>query len=291
MSGDWPAEWEDAEDVSPWADDQVDTEAEARLSEVAAYLAAAPAPTLPDAFAARISAAIAAEAADRATSPAEAPVPVAAPEPAAGHAPTGRRRGRGRTRGPVRSRPLLAVGSALACLVLLGFGFLVSHGASSSSSSAPSAGAPAEPSSVSASSSGGAFGADEAGPADSASSTAGGSFSVTESGTAYQKSTLATQVRDNLTGNKSGASAVPGAASTSSAAASGSRAVTSGTPTTQLRGCVLQVTGGTTPQLVDRATYQGEAVYIIATSSRVWVVGLGCTATMPEVIVTTSLAS
>jgi hypothetical protein len=51
------------------------------------------------------------------------------------------------------------------------------------------------------------------------------------------------------------------------------------------------LTGGATPQLVDRATYQGAAAYIIASASHVWVVGLGCSATRPAVVVSTSLAS
>jgi hypothetical protein len=61
-------------------------------------------------------------------------------------------------------------------------------------------------------------------------------------------------------------------------------------PTTQLRGCVQHFTGDTQPQLVDRATYQGTPAYVIASTSRVWVVGLGCTATKPELITSVPLA-
>src|ERR1700726_1469956 len=73
MSGQWPPEWEDQEEESSAAADQLDTEAEARLSEVAAYLASVPVPVLPDAVETRINAALAAEAAgSRALGPAPA---------------------------------------------------------------------------------------------------------------------------------------------------------------------------------------------------------------------------
>src|ERR1700677_1249674 len=65
MSGQWPPEWEDPDDGFPEETDQTDTEADARLSELAAYLASVPAPALPDAVEARISAALAAESATR----------------------------------------------------------------------------------------------------------------------------------------------------------------------------------------------------------------------------------
>jgi hypothetical protein len=61
-------------------------------------------------------------------------------------------------------------------------------------------------------------------------------------------------------------------------------------PTARLRACVLKVTGGVLPEVVDRATYQGTPAYVIASSSRVWVVGLGCTAARPQVIVSVPLA-
>ena len=60
MSGQWPPEWEDQDDVFPEDTDQTDTEAGARLSELAAYLVSVPAPVLPDAIESRISAALAA---------------------------------------------------------------------------------------------------------------------------------------------------------------------------------------------------------------------------------------
>ena len=68
MSGQWPPEWEDPDDGFPEETDQTDTEADARLSELAAYLASVPAPALPAAVEARLSAALAAESATRSRS-------------------------------------------------------------------------------------------------------------------------------------------------------------------------------------------------------------------------------
>src|SRR5258708_17298759 len=80
MSGQWPPEWEDQEEESSAAADQLDTEAEARLSEVAACLAFVPVPVLPDAVATQINAALAAEAAgSRALRPAAVRGPATQP--------------------------------------------------------------------------------------------------------------------------------------------------------------------------------------------------------------------
>jgi hypothetical protein len=84
----------------------------------------------------------------------------------------------------------------------------------------------------------------------------------------YRRATLASQVAAVL-------AAAPGPAM------SGVRSA----PPAQLLGCVRQLTGGTVPGLVDQASYQGTGAYIIASSSRVWVVGLGCSAAKPDLIV------
>jgi hypothetical protein len=93
---------------------------------------------------------------------------------------------------------------------------------------------------------------------------------------------------------------VPSASGTSAAASSSSpasgsapAALSTGTSSVppSLRSCVLHLTRGVPPRLVDRATYQGTPAYVIATGSRVWVVGLGCTATNPHQITSASLAS
>jgi hypothetical protein len=99
-------------------------------------------------------------------------------------------------------------------------------------------------------------------------------FTVTASGTRYEAATLAAQVRAKLHATRpTGTGADLGTA-----------------PASALRGCVVHLTGGLPPRLVDRATYQGDPAYIIASSSHVWVVGLGCTAANSELIRSVALA-
>jgi hypothetical protein len=96
------------------------------------------------------------------------------------------------------------------------------------------------------------------------------------SGTKYTQATLAEQVRTRLAatgGQETFGQSAPGAG-----------------PGQALQGCVLRLTGGAVPRLVDRATYQGQPVYVVASSSHVWVVGLGCTAAKPELIESVPLA-
>jgi hypothetical protein len=304
MSGHWPPEWEDSEDEFQQETDQLDPDTAARLSAVTAYLSSVPAPALPDAFEARISAALATEAAERAASaPADdATPPVAARtlDPASARTRRGRHRGGS---GPRRaSRALLTSGSVVAvCLVLVGFVVLLSRSASTSSSSSAVAGAAAGSSSAA----GTSAGPDVPGPANTEFGGNVSNFTVTTSGTKYQAATLAAQVRARLAASgslpggltqapsasapaASASSTVPAASASSSALAASS---SSGAPVpTGLRGCVLHLTGGVLPRLVDRATYQGEAAYIIAGSNRVWVVGLGCTAGKTELLASVPLA-
>lgn len=306
MSGDWPPEDEFPEDEFPEEADQLDAETEARLSVVTAYLASVPAPVLPEAVAARISAALAAEAAARAgdggQSEVPAPVGSAAPgtaepaddartlPPAPARARVRRHRRGGGGRRALRSRPLVVVGSVVVCLILAGLGYGLSH----------DSGSPAASSSLSiASGSAGksnAAGAPEA-PAGSGSSAAGASgaagvsFVVTASGTGYHAATLAAQARARLAASSPGSVRVPGP---SSAPAAGPGSLTAGpasTPAAALRGCVARLTGGLAPRLVDRATYQGKPAYIIVGSTKVWVVGLNCTAGNEELIASVPLGT
>lgn len=307
MSGHWPPEWEDSEDELSQETDQLDPDTAARLSAVTAYLSSVPAPALPDAFAARISAALATEAAERAASaPADdAAPPVAARtlEPASTRTRRGRHRGGG---GPRRaSRALLTSGSVVAvCLVLVGFVVLLSRSASTSSSSSAVAGAAAGSSSAA----GTSAGPNVPGPSKPEFGGSVSNFTVTTSGTKYQSATLAAQVRARLATSgipggltqapsasapaASASSTAPAPAPTASASSSSLAASSSsGAPVpAALRGCVLRLTDGTLPRLVDRATYQGAAAYIIAGSNRVWVVGLGCTAAKTELIASVPLA-
>ena len=352
MSGQWPPEWEDPDDERSDAGlpDQGHSDAghsDLELSGVTLFLASVRSPDLPASFEARISAAIAAEAAARARiepgAAAEAAGPLTAaagaddakdtvrsdnpeafspaataggPSTAAGRRPRRRTRASGsagRASGPGGSRPgtgrrrrrmpsMQAASWTLVCvLVVAGFGFLVtrSSGSSSSSSadssgtsqSAPSAGRGDEPQP----SSGRALSPEQAaGPA--------ARFLVYSTGTAYQRSTLASQVRDQLTslghhnspatpaGSASATAAAPSAAA--SAAGTGSAAVGGYVvPSAQLSGCVSAVTGGVAPSLVDKASYDGIPAYIIAVPTEVWVVRRGCTAADPQLVVRAPLKS
>ena len=111
----------------------------------------------------------------------------------------------------------------------------------------------------------------------------------TRRGTRYQRSTLASQVRAELDSPALGhrgptysANATASAPSASAPAASSS--VGGAAPSLQLSGCVSEFTGGAAPSLVDQASYDGIPAYIIAVPTRVWVVGLGCTATDTQLI-------
>jgi hypothetical protein len=53
---------------------------------------------------------------------------------------------------------------------------------------------------------------------------------------------------------------------------------------------VAYFTNGAPPRLVDRATYNGLPAYVIASSTHVWVVGLGCTAANPQLVTSVPLA-
>src|ERR1700761_1706553 len=298
MSGHWPPEWEDQDEEFPEEADQLNPDAEARLSEVTAYLASLPTPVLPANVEARISAALAAEAATRAGAAAAGDDAAQADDASAvgsrddstagssvGSRTLERTPARARAerhRGRLRlSRPLMAVGSLVVCLLLVGLGFGLSRSASgptfsSAASRASNATAAAPPAAASAAS----------GFAGTASA-----FVITESGTRYQSATLAAQVRARLAASNGTPVEAPVPSPSSNAGSSSAASGHASTPTSQLEGCVLHLTGGQTPRLVDRATYQGDPAYIIATSNRVWVAGLGCTAAKPEVIVSVPLAT
>jgi hypothetical protein len=277
-----------------------------QLSEVSSALAAAPALSMPAAFANQVTAALAAEAAARASNGSvHAAVPAAATEPAPEPGPTRvRRRLRPartwRTRYGLRIRLAYAV-PAVAC-VLAGFGYLASQ----------LAGTAAVPSTA-ASSASSAYAAPAAGNApvpspDSRSAPESLSshvpFFVTTSGISYLPATLRQQVAAEVATHKSAALETPvpsaAAASASASAPNGEFGTASGVaaqstrgtaPSTRLIGCVLKLTHDVAPSLVDQATYQGRSVYVIAVPDRVWVVGLGCTASKPDLITSAPLGT
>jgi hypothetical protein len=283
------------------------------LAAVSRVLASVPAPSMPDAVESRITAALAAEAATRqaaspaaagaagaaaaAGSPADSPADSPAASPAASEERSRRLRlvHSGRSKSHARGfRPAMAVLSAAACLVLVGFGYLLSRTGSSSSSAPASAAAPAvlpAGAAASAAASGhaaaGSAAQPSAGKAISPSASAlrplegqqAMPFLVTNSGTDYEQATLAAQVRGELNRRSK-----PSGTGRQSSGSSG------GLPPSQpLIGCVEHVTGNVPPRLVDQATYEGKAAYVIAVSDYAWVVGPGCTASNSDLIASVAL--
>jgi hypothetical protein len=321
MSEHWPPEWEDTEEEFSEQADQLDAAAEAQLSEVTAFLASVSVPTLPDTFEARISAALAAEAATRADHSALADGSrKLGPKPK--RARVKRQRGSGRSWRDF-TRPALAGASVLACLFLVGLVITLSHSSSSSSSYSSLAGAPAAGSNQGAASS-----AADSGTSAKSSGVravpAPSPVSASASSTSAHGTRATTAVpRKSAQASASSASAslaptapaptptTPAPTSTASVSfvvtASGTnyRAATlasqvrarlnasggsGASPSAALRGCVSYLTGGQSPRLVDQATYQGSPAYVIATSSQAWVVGLACTAAKPELVTSVPLA-
>ena len=269
------------------------------LAAVSSLLAATPTPPLPASFEQRISAALAAETALTAGSSEETATDPAAPgqagadpgiagEHAGARVPAGRPKAApSRRRGPaLRLRPAMAF-VPLVLVVLAGFGYLLSTiggpGTSSSSSQAFSTASP-----------GAATAAGQAAPNRPA------TFVVTASGLNYLPSTLGSQVRlvmaaqySSSSGQQSMAPSASGSASQHSFAAGSVTTIPSafGAPNSALNGCVLRVTGGVQPSLVDKATYQGQPAYVIAVPARAWVVERGCTASHPAIITTVALTA
>jgi hypothetical protein len=191
----------------------------------------------------------------------------------------------------------MVAGPLLAVLLFAGLGYVISRGASSSSSSAPTYAAPASSAAASSEASGFSGYKSAAGAPDRTPT-----FALSMSGTRYLAATLVSQVRTELAARHSTPAAVPAvpsasspssapAASSSSASASSSGTAASGgsaTASSNLHGCVLHFTK--TPRLIDQATYQGTPAYVIADSTHVWVVGRSCTAQHQDLIASASLA-
>ncbi len=307
MSRQWPPEWGEPD----WEDqDQEDTAADSDAADqehpesaaVIAALAALPMPALPDAVETRITTALAAEAAARATGTAAATEPTAART-----LDTSQPRSRAPRRRKRRLRPVAAVAPAVAALLIGGFAYLLTLGGVSSSVSGPAL-APASAGRAPLPAAEPANGSSALRlPAGDLRSLAPGErpvFVVTVTGTRYQQATLAPQLRQALATSRnpanaasapssgpSAATSVPSPASGPySAASSASSARGVFAPSKTLAGCVLRVTGKVVPTLVEYATYQGKPVYVIVLPDRAWIVGVGCTASDPKVIVSVSLA-
>jgi hypothetical protein len=172
-----------------------------------------------------------------------------------------------------------------ACLLLAGFGYLLSNVVGSSGpGGAISAGSAPSAASVPAESALPAEGSGQAGSGPRAAAPAAGpEFVVTTSGTRYQRATLGVQVRHQMAVQAANHSAEGQPAEGQPVASGGFAAPPS------LAGCVRGLTGNVSPSLVDRATYEGKPAYVIAVPSQAWVVGLDCTAGNPALITTIRL--
>jgi hypothetical protein len=278
------------------------TELDAQLASVSAFLASAPAPPMPPALAARIEAALAAEAAARsatdkiAASPsiaatsatrqpstaqagaAQAPAPPATGPAADGS--RGARRSRRRARSPGFPRLALRVGAAAATVVVVaGVGYGLVRLAAGSQSS---------PSSATGSSAGHAQASrpllaknpplPEARAPDVR-------FPLVASGTDYQPGAIASQASAVLVRSSTRTSGLVPTSGTRASAFGGFDNV---------RACVRRVTGGITPRLVDVASYRGRpalAVMIPAGGAtvRVLIVGADCSAGASDVLARATL--
>jgi len=238
------------------------------LAAVTTMLASAPEPAMPETVERQIMAALATEAAHRPAARGTAPSP-------AGNGSGPRRPDRGRSGAGSRwLRPAVLASAAAACLVLLGGAYgitrLAGGGSSSSSAASAAAGGAAAGSAAAGSESSALAGAAAPGThtrQEPANADQPAAFVVTASGTRYEPPTLAAQVRAEL-----------------------ARPAKSGTkPSASLAACALHLTGQARPGLVDRATYQGKPVYVIAVANWAWVVGPGCTASNPELMASVGL--
>src|SRR6516162_436736 len=223
-----------------------------QLAAVSTVLASVPAPPMPDAVERQITAAAAA-------APRKAAVPAAGGPRPLKH----------------NFRPAMAFASAAACLVLAGFGYLLSQTSSSSSSSAASGAAASASGPVSSpeagarlpASGGKALSPTDLMPAEEQSPR----FIVVESGTKYEQATLVTQVGAVLARNAIGSGAPSGPSAVPSQSASSQAAGSTGgsSPSPALVDCVVHLTGTAAPRLVDKAIYQGKPVYVIADAKHV----------------------
>jgi hypothetical protein len=227
-----------------------------RLDRIPALLASVPPPAMPAGVEASILRALHAEASSRSSSSPASPPALSS----ADLSPTARARRRGRRRSPLAAS-LGGLTAAAACAGLAFAGLWLSG--------------PGHPTP---SASGGSVHANPNLPANAGPGTHRGaaspmigqsSFTVIVATTNFLPSTLRAQIARQLpaTGARSG----------------GSR------PSQSLVGCVTRLLGPATPVLVERAEYESRPAYVIAESSRAWVVSSGCTADDPRVLATVTL--
>ena len=249
---------------------------DARLAQVTALLAAAPAPAMPDSVARRLDDALASEV--------QKPISAERHSVPARHRgfPSGARLSKTRLSktglswaglswaGALRLRVMAPVAAAAA--VLAGGGFVLSQ-VGGSSASGPDSAAAAAGSAGSGHGASSAFGAasgaasSSMGPERNAEAVPGSAVYVVTSDVNYAAATLKTQVAAQL------------------------RAVSSLRATlapAKVSACVLGVTHGKIPALTEKARYQGTPATVIVLShdgsDQVWVAGPNCTATRSDIV-------
>jgi hypothetical protein len=260
-------------------------EVDAGLADVPSLLALTSVPPMPADLAARIGAALAAEAAAQGAQGAHAAaqgargtasaVPGVSPSPASGE-----RTPRSR---PGLARKVLACAAA-AVLVAAGGGYVLSRLHPTSGSSVSSAAAPSTAQRPAA----------RAGQSDAASGSgsAGFSFTAISSGTNYRPGQLTAQVAAVLARYATPAAGTHAAAPTAKAATS---QVPAQAETYAALACVERIAAGLPPRLVDQARYDGRAATIIVLPAsargpaQVWVVGPACSGARSDVLAHTSL--
>ena len=230
---------------------------DADLAGVSALLAAAPPPTLPAGLADRLDMVLASEVAERKNSSERAVVSRSRARRRdgwlAGWIGAGNRRFR-----LVAMRVL-----APAAVLLAGLGYGLSQIGGSPATTAASAPAPV-PSALPAEGT-----TTTQNPHMRAGAEEGGTLHLAVSGTNYLPGTLSRQVEAALHGSSQVPSATQGA-------------------TQQLRACVLRLTGGASPILLQSAHYQGQPAIVVVASrnsgDKVWVVAPGCSGTSQDVL-------
>lgn len=237
------------------------TALDARLAQVSTLLAAAPAPSMPDALARRLDEALATE--------------IHRPISAERHSVPARKRGfpswAGQSlAGAFRVRVMAPVAAAAA--VLAGGGYVLSNLGGVSSSSGPASAAAgsahgAKSEFGTAAGTGSSAANSPVSPARNNEAVPGSGVYVVTSGMNYTAATLKAQVADQLRA-RSSLRAAPATSAES--------------------GCVLRVTHNAIPALTEKAHYQGTPATVIVVSlggsDQVWVAGPACTATHSDVL-------
>jgi hypothetical protein len=253
--------------------------AQARLTEVPALLAQVPPPSLPPGIAARLDAALSAEAARRAVQdPGYAPEHAApAPHPDAVPSPGTGRPGTGRSRGPWLGLPVAARVLATAGVLVIagGIGYAVSQPSSTPSTSGASGPRAAAASALSGPN-------HHSTPTSNGPATGVSEFTVSHSGTTYQKGTFPRQAAMVAAQPVTGLIR-PGEAQGQSR------------PDQALIGCVKNVAGpgavrSHEVKLVDQARYGGRPATVIvvqatpAQAGMVYVAGTRCSASDADLL-------